>query len=88
MRYLLLLCVLVAVAVAVVLEIERNRPAYVKAVNEERKLKQQLRDLQLQITRLKEEVRLMKEDSFQLEKYAREKFGYAGSNEIIFKFDQ
>jgi len=44
--------------------------------------------LQAQTQQLKEELRLLKEDTFYLEKYAREKFGYAASNELVFKFDQ
>ncbi len=88
MRYLLLLCVLTAMAIAVVLQIERNRPSYLTALNEERRLQQRVKELQAQTQQLKEELRLLKEDTFYLEKYAREKFGYAASNELVFKFDQ
>ena len=33
-------------------------------------------------------IRRMREDIFYIEKHAREKFGYAASNEIIVRFDK
>ncbi len=88
MRFAVLLVFLCAVAAFVVLELERGRPEYQSAQNEERRLKLQLGDLRAQNGHLREEVKRMREDIFYIEKHAREKFGYAASNEIIVRFDK
>jgi len=88
MRYLLLLAMLTAVAVVVVLEAARHHPGYRAALLEERRLQQQLAELRARNDALKQEIRLMRESAFHIEKYARDTYGYAASNELIFKFDR
>ena len=88
MRFVVLVFFLCAVAMYVVLELERNRPEYRSAQNEERRLKLQLNDLRDQNEKLRDEVRRMRDDVFYLEKHARDNFGYAASNEIIIRFDK
>jgi cell division protein FtsB len=88
MKFLAALLLLCAAAVFVALEVERNRPEYLATRNEERRLKLQLDDLRAQNDQLRAQVGRMKDDVFYLEKHAREKFGYAASNEIIYRFDK
>lgn len=51
-------------------------------------LAREIRDLDAQNTRLKSEVKLLKENPFYMEKHAREDLGMAIPGEIIFKYDQ
>lgn len=88
MRFLGLLFILTAVAVVVVLEAARHHPGYRTALQEERRLQQQLADLRARNEALKHEIRLLRESAFHIEKYARDTYGYAASNELIFKFER
>ena len=88
MRFTVIILFLCAIAAFVLFELERGRPEYRGAQNEERRLKLQLADLRSQNERMREQVRRMRDDIFYIEKHAREKFGYAASNEIIVRFDK
>ena len=88
MRYWIALGLLTVVAVAFVVNYERTQSSYIEARNEERRLKQQLTDLRAENERLKREIYLMTTDPFYLEKYARDAYGLAASNELIYKFEK
>ncbi len=88
MRFLALVAVLTVAAVVVVLEAARHHPEYRTALNEERRLKQQLAELRARNEALKQEIRLLRESAFHVEKYARDTYGYAGTNELIIKFER
>jgi cell division protein FtsB len=88
MRFALALILLTGVAIVFVIRYERTRADYLEALNEERSLKQQLSDLRNENERLKREIYLMTSDPFYLEKYARDAYGLAKSNELIYKLEK
>lgn len=88
MRFLLILAFLTGVAVVVVFEAARRDQGYRAALQEERRLQQQLAELRARNEELKREIRLLRESPFHVEKYARDTYGYAASNELVFKFER
>ncbi len=48
----------------------------------------EIQSLEARNTSLKSELKLLKENPFYLEKYAREDFGMAKPDEYVFKYDQ
>ena len=87
MRYLIAVGVLTVAAIILIFVFEPQRADYRAERAREKRLKQEVLTLRAENERLKSEIYRMKTDPFYLEKYARETFGLAASNEIIYKFD-
>ena len=87
MRYLIAVGVLTVAAIILIFVLEPQRADYRDERAREKRLKQEVLRLREENERLKNEIYRMKTDPFYLEKYARETFGLAASNEIIYKFD-
>ena len=88
MRYVVAVLLLVALAAGFVFEYEPLRVNYRAALADRERMKNQLELMRTENERLTQEILRMKSDPFYIEKYAREAFGLAGSNEIIYRFDE
>ena len=51
-------------------------------------LAREIKELETRNSRLKSEVKLLKEEPFYIEKHAREDFGMARPDEYVFKYEQ
>ncbi len=61
---------------------------YIELNKTKQKLEQQVDDINRQNQQLKAQIKLLKEDPFYREKFAREEFGLAKPDEYIFQYDQ
>jgi len=87
MRFVMTVFLLTAAAVIGIIVLEPVSSDYRRQNADEKLLKQKLARLRDENTELKKEIYRMKNDPFYLEKYARDAFGLARSNEYIYKFD-
>ncbi len=87
MRFVMTVFLLTAAAVIGIIVLEPVSSDYRRQSADEKLLKQKLARLRDENTELKKEIYRMKNDPFYLEKYARDAFGLARSNEYIYKFD-
>jgi cell division protein FtsB len=88
MRFVITVIALTVAAVVLVMALEPVSSDYRKLAAEEETLKRKLTRLREENDNLKEEIYRLKNSPFFLEKYARDAFGLAGTNEYIFKFDK
>ena len=88
MRFVIIVIALTVIAVVLIMAWEPVSPDYRRQIAEEETLKRKLTRLREENEILKEEIYRLKNNPFYLEKYARDAFGLAGSNEYIFKFDK
>ncbi len=82
---------IIIVIIIVVVYVALNVPIrvdYKRTKVEETRLKTAISELRIENDKLKEEIYKLKTDSFYLEKYARDAFGLAVSNEIIYRFKE
>ncbi len=77
---------IIIIAIIYVAIYEPKRADYKRVKTEEERLKNIISELRTENDKLKEEIYKLKTDPFYLEKYARDAFGLAGSNEIIYRF--
>ena len=61
---------------------------YLELKNKKVQIEQEVRNIDLNNSRLKSELKLLNENPFYLEKHAREEFGMAKPDEYIFKYDR
>ena len=87
MKFLIAVFIFTFTAIALIYFFQSKGPDYIKTCAEEEKLTMEIRRLRNENDSLKKQIYLLKTDPFYLEKYARDTFGLAASNEIIFKFD-
>lgn len=59
---------------------------YIELRKKKAQLESQIEELKKENEQLRLEIRLLKEEPFYTEKYAREEFGLARSDEIIFQY--
>jgi len=78
--------IVIIIAVIYVVVNEPIRADYKRTKAEETRLKTVISELHIENNKLKEEIFKLKTDPFYLEKYARDTFGLAASNEIIYRF--
>ena len=88
MKFLIAVVITTFTAIVLIYFFQSKGPDYYKTCSEEKKLSLEIRKLRDENDKLKKEIYLLKTDPFYLEKYARDTFGLAASNEIIFKFDE
>jgi cell division protein FtsB len=88
MRFVITVIALTVAAVVLIMALEPVSSDYRKLAAEEETLKRKLTRLRQENEELKEEIYRLKNNPFYLEKYARDAFGLAGTNEYIFKFDK
>ncbi|MCK5851615.1 septum formation initiator family protein [bacterium] len=88
MKFLIAVVLSTITAIALIYIFQSKGPDFLKARSEEKKLSIEIRNLRDENDKLKKEIYLLKTDPFYLEKYARDTFQLAASNEIIFKFDE
>ena len=88
MRFVITVIALTVAAVVLIIALEPVSSDYRKLAAEEETLKRKLTRLREENENLKEEIYRLKNNPFYLEKYARDAFGLAGTNEYIFKFDK
>ena len=87
MKFAIAVCAFTVTAIILIFLLQQKGVDYYKTRAEEMRLKEELRKSREENEQLKKEIYLLKTDPFYLEKYARDTFGLAASNEIIFKFD-
>ena len=78
--------IVIIIAVIYVVVNEPIRADYKRTKAEETRMKTVISELHIENNKLKEEIFKLKTDPFYLEKYARDTFGLAASNEIIYRF--
>jgi cell division protein FtsB len=61
---------------------------YMELMKTKRSLQGQITDLSRQNEKVREQIRLLKEDPFYREKLAREEYGLAKPDEYIFKYER
>ncbi len=61
---------------------------YMELYNKKTKLEASIKEINQENQLLKEQIKLLKEDPFFKEKYAREEFGLAKPDEYIFQYDR
>ena len=88
MKFLVAVVFITITAITLIYFFQSKGPDYFKTRSEEKKLSVQIRNLRDENDKLKKQIYLLKTDPFYLEKYARDTYGLAASNEIIFKFDE
>jgi len=88
MKFLMTVVIITITAIVLLYFFQKKGPDYYKTRAEEERMKTEIRKLRDENEKLKNEIYLLKTDPFYLEKYARDTFGLAASNEIIFKFDE
>ena len=88
MKFMIAVVIITISAIVLIYFFQSKGPDYFKTRNEEKKLSAEIRKLRDENDKLKKEIYLLKTDPFFLEKYARDTFGLAATNEIIFKFDK
>ena len=88
MKFLIAVIVFAASAIILILLFQNKGIDYYKTKAEEQKLAKQIKKLRKENDDLKKEIYLLKNDPFYLEKYARDTFDLAASNEITIKFDE
>jgi cell division protein FtsB len=88
MKFLIAVIIITITAIGLIYFFQSKGPDYFKIRAEEKKLADEIRKLRDENDDLKKQIFLLKTDPFYLEKYARDTFGLAASNEIIFKFDE
>ena len=88
MKFLIAVIIITITAIGLIYFFQNKGPDYFKIRAEEKKLADEIRKLRDENDDLKKQIYLLKTDPFYLEKYARDTFGLAASNEIIFKFDE
>jgi len=87
MKFLIAVVIITFTAIVLIYFFQSKGPDYFKSRAEEEKLSMEIRKLRDENDNLKKQIYLLKTDPFYLEKYARDTFGLAASNEVIFKFD-
>ena len=88
MKFLVVVVIITITAIVLIYFFQNKGPDYFKTRAEEKKLASEIRKLRDENDNLKKQIYLLKTDPFYLEKYARDTFGLAASNEVIFKFDE
>jgi len=86
MKITIAIIVIIVIAIIYVVLYEPVRADYKKTKAEEAKLEKAISELRAENDKLKKEIYKLRTDPFYLEKYARDAFGLAGTNEIIYKF--
>lgn len=61
---------------------------YIELTNKKRALATEISDLHADNLKIKNQIKLLKENPFYSEKYAREEFGLASPDEYIFQYDR
>ena len=87
MKFLIAVFIFTFTAIVLIYFFQSKGPDYFKTRAEEKRLTMEIRKLRDENDNLKKQIYLLKTDPFYLEKYARDTFGLAASNEVIFKFD-
>jgi len=88
MKFLISIAILTCIAIIIIILFQNKGADYYNTIAQQEKLIKEIRNLREENDRLKKEIFLLKNDPFYLEKYARDTYGLAASNEIIFKFEQ
>ena len=88
MKFLIAVVIITITAIVLIYFFQSKGPDYFRTRSNEKKLADEIRKLRDENDNLKKQIFLLKTDPFYLEKYARDTFGLAASNEIIFKFDE
>ena len=88
MKFLIAVVIITITGIVLIYFFQSKGPDYFKTCAEEKKLVDEIRKLRDENDDLKKQIYLLKTDPFYLEKYARDTFGLAASNEVIFKFDE
>ena len=88
MKFLAWVFVFTVVAVILILLFQNKGADYYNSKAEEQKLTREIKKLRKENDELKKEIFLLKNDPFYLEKYARDTFDLAASNEITIKFEE
>ncbi len=88
MKFLIAVVIITITAIVLIYFFQSKGPDYYRICFEQKKLSIEIRKLREENDKLKKEIYLLKTDPFYLEKYARDTFDLAASNEIIFKFDK
>ena len=86
MKLTFLIIIGIIIAVIYVVVNEPIRSDYKRTKAKETEMKSRISELRNENDKLKEEIYKLKTDPFYLEKYARNAFGLAASNEIIYRF--
>jgi cell division protein FtsB len=61
---------------------------YIELVRTKKNLEHQMTEINIQNEQIKAQIKLLKEDPFYREKFAREEFGLAKPDEYIFQYDK
>ena len=88
MKLTFLIIVVIITTVIYVVIREPLRDDYKRTKAEEARMKTTINDLRIENDKLKKEIFKLKTDPFYLEKYARDAYGLAVSNEIIYRFKE
>ena len=88
MKLTFFIIVVIIIAVIYVVIHEPIRADYKRTKAEENRMKSVIGELRIENNNLKEQISKLNTDPFYLEKYARDAFGLAASNEIIYRFKE
>jgi len=88
MKLTFFIIVVIIIAVIYVVLNEPIRADYKRTKAKESEMISRISNLRSENGKLKEEIYKLKTDPFYLEKFARDSFGLAASNEIIYRFKE